>query len=157
MASVRIPAWPKGIAGNVWANALADQSLYAVESEIWSYTAAAATVAFSIPEDSIIWSIGLEVTTAFVGVVGADFLTVQDTGANGTLAKFAAPILMDTSADKFTVIPKLQRYTKNSTSAAGKVARPITISPPAATAGAFRIWLELKPNRGALNKLKSNR
>ena len=80
MASVKLPAWPKGIAGNVWANELADQSLYAVESELVSFSAAAATVIFSIPEDSIIWSVGLEVVTAFAGMGGASQVAVSDTG-----------------------------------------------------------------------------
>ena len=65
MAVVKIPAWPKGIAGNVWANKLADASLYAIESEVINYDTGTAIKIFSIPEDTILWSVGLEVVTIF--------------------------------------------------------------------------------------------
>ena len=51
MASVKIPAWPKGVAGNVWANKLANASLYAVESEIINFDTGAAVNIFAIPEE----------------------------------------------------------------------------------------------------------
>ena len=154
MASVKIPAWPKGVAGNVWANELADQSLYVVESDLLSYTAAAAQVIFSIPEDSIIWSIGLEVVTAFTGTAGANQLLVTDTGAN--LAAFGIGALLDTAAN-FVVLPVLKRYTKNATSAAGVVARPIRWTrPPGSTAGTARVWLQIKPNQSSLRRIDAS-
>ena len=150
MASVKLPAWPKGIAGNVWANELADQSLYAVESELVSFSAAAATVIFSIPEDSIIWSVGLEVVTAFAGMGGASQVAVSDTGSN--LAVFGVGQVFETG---FVLHPILRRYTR--TSGVGNHARPIRITIPiSATAGAARVWLEIKPNRRSMNVVKSN-
>ena len=152
MASVKLPAWPKGIAGNVWANELADQSLYVVESELLSFSAAAAQVIFSIPGDSIIWSVGLEVVSAFTDTLGNQQLTVSDTGSN--LAVFGIGQLLETG---FVLQPTLRRYTNPA--GVGSHARAIRWSPPAPgpTAGSARVWIEIKPNRRSLNVVKSNR
>ncbi len=145
MASVKIPAWPKGVAGNVWANELADQSLYAIESDLLSFSAAAATVAFSIPEDTVLFSVGIEIVTAFTGLGGASRLSVGDTSAS-ELISFGSGDL-DTTG--FKLLPVLKRYTK-AAGVPGRQAKPLQVTAPsAATAGAYRLWIQIKPNRNS--------
>ena len=150
MATVKIPAWPKGVAGNVWANKLADASLYAVESDLMNYDTGLAVNVFSIPEDSILWAVGIEVVTAFTGTF-ASALVVQDTAND--LARFLAG---DLNATGFVEQMTLTRYAKRA--GAGNQPRSIQIDAPAgATAGTFRVWLVLKPNReNSLRNIKSN-
>jgi len=145
MAAVKLPAWPKGIAGNVWANKLADASVYAVESELFNYDTGTAVALFAIPEDSVILGIGIEVGTAFNGN-GTQSVVVQDTGAD--LAIFGDNVI--SNASKFVMQPVLKRYTK--AAGAGVASRAIQVDANAAgaSAGTFRIWLQIKPNRGSL-------
>jgi len=145
MAAVKLPAWPKGIAGNVWANKLADASVYAVESEAINYDTGTAVTIFSIPEDSILLGVALEVQTAFDKPQGS--IVVQDTLAD--IVKFADRAFGDTG---YTYAPVLRRYAK--VAGVGNTARAIQVdvNGGTGTAGVGRIWLMLKPNRGSLRK-----
>lgn len=145
MAVVKIPAWPKGVAGNVWANKLADASLYAVESDLFNYDTGTAVGVFSIPEDSILWAVGVEVVTAFTGANAGTSIVIQDTSED--LATFGYNVL---DATGFAEQLQLKRYAK--TAGAGTPARAIQVdmNQGAASAGTFRVWVVLKPNRGSL-------
>ena len=153
MAAVKVPAWPKGVAGNVWANQLADQSSYWIESDLINFDTGTAATIFAIPEDSIILSIGLEVVTALTATAGADQLVVLDTGSSGTLARFGIGQVLETG---FVIQPVLKRYSKlGGVNAPGNQSRPIQTTPPSsATAGTYRVWLNIKPNRRSMRKFQ---
>ena len=150
MAAIKLPAWPQGVAGNVWANKLADASVYAVESNLFNYDTGTAVALFSIPEDSIILGIGIEMVTAMDGG-GAQYVQVADTGA--VLATFGDNVVSNV---QFSWQPVLKRYTK-AAGVPGNAPRTIqlNVNDGAAAAGTFRVWLQLKPNRGAKNALKA--
>ena len=145
MASVKIPAWPKGVAGNVWANKLADASVYAVESELLNFDTGTAVTIFAVPEDSVILGIGLERVTAFTVTGGESNIAVLDT-AGSNLVKFGNREL---SSVGYTLAPVLRRYSKVA-GVPGTSSRAITVSTKGLTAGTFRIWLQFKPNRRTL-------
>lgn len=153
MAAVKIPAWPRGVAGNVWANKLADSSLYAVESDLFSYTAGTAVPIFGIPEDSIIWAIGCEIVTAFTGVLSTGEIVVHDTAAGGVesgpLAVFGPGVMNDVQNAEQLV---MRRYVKGAGIGTGSKGIQVTLDAGGASAGTFRIWLVLKPNRGSFKR-----
>lgn len=140
MPSVKIPAWPKGVAGNVWANKLASASLYMVESDLLNFDTGIAVNIFSIPEETILTAVGIEVVTA---TTGPGSIVVQDTARD--LITFGANLTDDTG---FTLAPVLQRYAKlGGVNAPGKQARALQVDVNGLTAGTFRIWIQFKPNR----------
>mgnify|MGYP001577335791 FL=1 len=140
MAVVKIPAWPKGIAGNVWANKLADASLYAIESEVINYDTGTAIKIFSIPEDTILWSVGLEVVTIFNKPAAE--IVVRDTAE--VLGRFSGRALEQTG---FVEQMLLKRYAK--TAGPGRDTRQIQVdvNGGTGTAGVGRVWIVIKPSR----------
>ena len=146
MASVKIPAWPKGVARGVWANRLASAAVYAIESNVINYDTGTSINIFSIPEDSILLGVGLEVVTAF-DVYQANII-VKDTAE--TLCRFEERAV-DTTG--FRQKNLMKRYAKRS--GAGRGTREIQVDVNTTTgglgttgsAGVGRIWIFLKPNR----------
>jgi hypothetical protein len=144
MASVKLPAWPKGVAGNVWSNALADASVYAFESDLLNYDTGTSVIAFAVPEDTIVLGVGVEIVSAFTGVGGGGEISVQDSASN-VLALFGNSVMDGVG---YASVNTLRRYAKSAGSA-GVDSRAIEVDVTAAgaSAGTFRLWLQLKPNR----------
>jgi len=148
MAARKIPAWPKGIAGNVWANKLADASLYAIESDVINFDTGTAVRIFSIPEDTILWAAGLEIVTAFNKPNGS--IVLRDTEI--ALATFAGPSI---EATGFVEQVLLKRYARFAGSGVGSVGLPgrqqrelqVDVNGGAGTTGIARCWIVIKPNR----------
>jgi len=146
MATVKIPAFAKGIAGNVFSNALADASVYAFESDLLNYDTGTSVVAFAVPEDAIVMGVGIEVVTAFTAANAGTSIDVTDSASN-ILAHFEGIGDLDTLAT-FKMLSSLRRYAKTAGSAGvGSKAIEVDVNQGGASAGTFRIWLQLKPNR----------
>jgi len=152
MAARKIPAWPKGVAGSVWANKLANASTYAIESDVINYDTGTAVRIFSIPEDTILWAIGLEVVTAFDKPNGT--LVVRDTEI--VLATFGG-YRLEPGWTGFVELPVFKRYARfagggagaNPNAAPGKMQRElqVDVNGGTGTAGIARVWIKIKPNR----------
>jgi hypothetical protein len=152
MASIKLPAWPKGIAGNVWANKLADASVYAVESNVINYDTGTSALIFAIPDDSVVMGVGLELVSDFTGASGATKVDVTDS-AGTILGSFGVSALDSPASGDFKMLSTLKRYAK--TAAAGNAgarhkAIEVDVTTGGCSAGTFRIWLQLKPNRNSL-------
>lgn len=144
MAVRKVPAWPKGVAGNVWANKLSDAQIYCVEGEDFNYDTGTAVTVFAIPEDTVLLGIGLQVTTAFDKPGGS--LTVQDTLAD--ICIFGQDVLADsTTRSGYSFQPVYKVYPKFGTE--GKQSRliQIDVNGGTGTAGVGRLTLWMKPNR----------
>lgn len=143
MAVIKIPAFPSGVARGVWANQLARSAVYAIESDAIAYDAGASANVFSIPEEFVVLGIGIEVTTAFTAGQGG-FVNVHDTA--GTVIQVFGEKQVEKAG--FYEYPVLFRTAK--TAGAGKRTRTLQVSVGAggAAAGAFRVWLKFKPERG---------
>ena len=145
MASVKIPAFSKGIAGNVFSNALAESSVYAFESDLLNFDTGTSVVAFAVPEDVIVMGVGIEVVSAFTSANAGTSIDVTDSASN-ILAHFDG--IGDLDAAGFKMLSSLRRYAKSAGSAGmDSKAIEVDVNQGGASAGTFRIWLQLKPNR----------
>ncbi len=145
MAAVKIPAFPKGAASGVWANKLARQAIYAVESDTFNYDTGSSVTIFSVPEEVVILGVGLEVNTVFDGVDPE--VVVAD--SNGTIAIFSEiPLLTATSV-------QIDIYWQNvcvrypGTATLGNPPHAITLTATVdggASTGTGKIWLKFKPD-----------
>ena len=140
MAARKIPAWPRGVAGNVWANKLADASLYAIESDVINFDTGTAVRIFSIPSETILWAAGLEIVTAFNKPNGS--VVLRDTTA--VLATFAGPNIESTG---FVEQVLLRRYTKVAGPGKSQYELQVDVNGGAGTTGIARCWIVIKPNR----------
>ena len=147
MAAVKIPAWPRGVAGNVWANQLARASLYAIESDIINFDTGTSINIFSIPEQTVLWAIGLEIVTAF-NAGGSKSIVVKDTSEN--LAIFGDVIGAAGAVEQLV----LKRYAGGSAGVPGVTSRSIQVDVNAGggTTGVGRVWLVLKPQRSSFRR-----
>jgi len=147
MASVKIPEFPKGVARGVFANQLAKQAVYAIESDTFNYDTGSSVTIFSVPEGCIILGVGLEVNTIFDGEDPS--LVVSD--SDGTIADFSPAELGAATATSVPIYWQnvAVRYPKTTT--LGNPPLPISLTmtvDDGASTGTGKIWLQIRPDGG---------
>ncbi len=148
MASVKVPAFPKGVARGVWANKLSRSAIYVVESDPFNFDTGAAVRLFSVPDNSVVLGLGLEVNTAFDGE--SPLVTVLD--SDGVIASWQdTQALTDTT--QIMWVDSVRRYFPSA--GAGNQANFLnvtTVTDAGATTGIGRIWIKIKPDNSRLGK-----